>query len=159
MGAALAECVCGRSESATNISHTPVARRAVGPRGTARVPGDRRVFPLRARLAASVERLGPTLPGGAADAQGIQQGMRLVSVNGLSLLGETLEEATRQLDGASKPWELVLERMAGKEDTGRTLFQLVQQIKEDVSSSTRTVHLPKLCSTHTPVCPSVCACA
>jgi C-terminal processing protease CtpA/Prc len=98
-------------------------------------------------------------PGGAADAQGTQQGMRLVSVNGLSLLGETLEEATRQLDGASKPWELVLERMAGKEDTGRTLFQLVQQIKEDVSSSTRTVHLPKLCSTHTPVCPSVCACA
>ena len=77
--------------------------------------------------------VGPVTPGGAADAQGIEQGMRLVSVNGASLLGETLEEATRKLDLSPKPWDLVLERMAGKEDTGRTLFQLVQQIKEDVS--------------------------
>lgn len=72
--------------------------------------------------------------GGAADAQGIKQGMRLVSVNGCSLLGETLEDTKLKLDGTAKPWQLVLERMAGKEDTGRTLFQLVQQIKKDVSS-------------------------
>lgn len=71
--------------------------------------------------------------GGLADAQGIQQGMRLVSVNGCSVLGETLDDSMLKLDGASKPWELVLERMAGKDDTGRTLFQLVQQIKKDVS--------------------------
>lgn len=79
---------------------------------------------------------GPVTPGGAADAQGVEQGMRLVSVNGSSLLGETLDEATRKLDLAPKPWDLVLERLAGKEDTGRTLFQLVQQIKKDVSHAT-----------------------
>eukprot|EP01043_Picozoa_sp_COSAG02_P013111 COSAG02_NODE_520_length_20751_cov_17.817112_2_plen_149_part_00 len=72
--------------------------------------------------------------GGPADAQGITQGMRLVSINGYSLLGETLEDTKMKLDGTAKPWQLVLERMAGKEDTGRTLFQLVQQIKKDVSS-------------------------
>ena len=72
--------------------------------------------------------------GGPADAQGIQQGMRLVSINGSSLLGESLEDTILKLDVTAKPWQLVLERMAGKEDTGRTLFQLVQHIKKDVSS-------------------------
>jgi hypothetical protein len=72
--------------------------------------------------------------GGLADAQGIQPGMRLVSVNGCSLLGETLDDTILKLDDTAKPWQLVLERMAGKDDTGRTLFQLVQQIKKDVSS-------------------------
>ena len=72
--------------------------------------------------------------GGPADAQGIQHGMRLVSINGRSLLGETLDDTNLHLDGATKPWKLVLERMAGKDDTGRTLFQLVQHIKKDVSS-------------------------
>lgn len=72
--------------------------------------------------------------GGPADAQGILQGMRLVSINGWSLLGETLDDAKLKMDSAAKPWELVLERMAGREDTGRTLFQLVQQIKKDVST-------------------------
>ena len=72
-------------------------------------------------------------PGGPADISGVQVGMRLVSFQGASTQQLSSDETRRRMSGTPRPWTLVFDKIdsAGSNNT-RTIFDLVQQIKQEV---------------------------
>jgi len=73
-------------------------------------------------------------PRGPAAARGGGLGIRLVACGDVSTLGTPLDAVAGLLARAGLPMQLTFESMGGPEHTGRTLFQLVDQIKTDVSN-------------------------
>ena len=82
-------------------------------------------------------------PRGPAAARGVGLGMRLVACGDVSTLGTPLDAVAGLLAHAGLPMQLTFESMGGPEHTGRTLFQLVDQIKTDVSNRHRPASPPR----------------
>jgi hypothetical protein len=74
-------------------------------------------------------------PGGGADTNGVVVGMRLAYFQSESTRGVASDEVKQLMARSQRPWKLEFDRGASISDT-RTVFELVQYIKQDVRRAT-----------------------